>query len=195
MPPAQAGRKRQRRPPPARLPARPGPKPPPSPTRPGGWRWLRWLVLLVVWGTVGLGVLLLIFAWDLPRPDSVPAATRRPSVTLLAADGSMLATQGDLYGETVRLRDLPAHLPAALMAVEDRRFRSHFGIDPFGMARAALANWRAGEVVQGGSTLTQQLAKNLFLTPERNFRARCRRRCWRCGWSTASPRTSCWRST
>ncbi|RYI99948.1 MAG: PBP1A family penicillin-binding protein, partial [Acetobacteraceae bacterium] len=104
------------------------------------------------------------------RPDSLPAATRRPSVTLLAADGSMLATQGDLYGETVRLRDLPAHLPAALMAVEDRRFRSHFGIDPWGLARAALANWRAGEVVQGGSTLTQQLAKNLFLTPERNFR-------------------------
>jgi penicillin-binding protein 1A len=114
--------------------------------------------------------LLLVFAWDLPRPDGVPAATRRPSVTLLAADGSMLATQGDLYGQVVRLRDLPAHLPAALMAVEDRRFRHHFGFDPIGMARAALANWRAGEVVQGGSTLTQQLAKNLFLTPERSFR-------------------------
>jgi penicillin-binding protein 1A len=115
-------------------------------------------------------VLLLVFAWDLPRPDGMPAASRRPSVTLLAADGGMLATQGDLYGETVRLRDLPAHLPAALMAVEDRRFRSHWGLDPIGLARAAWANWRAGEVVQGGSTLTQQLAKNLFLSPERNFR-------------------------
>jgi penicillin-binding protein 1A len=119
---------------------------------------------------VALALLLLVFAWDLPRPDNMPAATRRPSVTLLAADGGMLATQGDLYGETVRLRDLPAHLPAALMAVEDRRFRSHWGLDPIGLARAALANWRAGEVVQGGSTLTQQLAKNLFLSPERNFR-------------------------
>ena len=107
----------------------------------------------------------------------------------------MLATQGDLYGETVRLRDLPPALPAALMAVEDRRFRSHFGLDPIGMARAALANWRAGEVVQGGSTLTQQLAKNLFLTPERNPAARCRRPCSRCGWNTASARTSCSRST
>ncbi|MCO6414693.1 PBP1A family penicillin-binding protein [Siccirubricoccus sp. KC 17139] len=117
-----------------------------------------------------LAALLLVLAWDLPRPDAVRETTRRPSVTLLAADGALLATQGDLYGERVRLRDLPPHLPAALMAVEDRRFRKHFGIDLLGLARAAWANWRAGEVVQGGSTLTQQLAKNLFLTPERSFR-------------------------
>ena len=173
MPPAPAGRARQRRAPPPAKPSRPAPASPPAPSRAvrrGGWHWLRWPLLIGIWGAVALALLLLVFAWDLPRPDSLPAATRRPSVTLLAADGSMLATQGDLYGETVRLRDLPAHLPAALMAVEDRRFRSHFGIDPWGLARAALANWRAGEVVQGGSTLTQQLAKNLFLTPERNFR-------------------------
>ncbi|WP_431272063.1 transglycosylase domain-containing protein [Dankookia sp. P2] len=124
----------------------------------------------LVWGSIALFLLLLFFAWDLPRVDGVPAATRRPSVTLLSADGAMLATQGDLYGETVRLRDLPPALPAALMAVEDRRFRSHWGIDPIGLARAAVANWKAGEVVQGGSTLTQQLAKNLFLTTERTTR-------------------------
>jgi penicillin-binding protein 1A len=138
--------------------------------RRGGWRWLRWPLLAAIWGAVAFALLLLAFAWDLPRPDSLPAATRRPSVTLMAADGTVLANQGDLYGEVVRLRDLPAHLPAALMAVEDRRFRSHFGVDPWGMARAAHANWRAGAVVQGGSTLTQQLAKNLFLTPERSVR-------------------------
>jgi penicillin-binding protein 1A len=96
--------------------------------------------------------------------------TRRPSVTLLAADGAMLATQGDLYGERVRLRDLPAYLPAALIAIEDRRFRQHPGIDPVGIARALYTNLVAGGVRQGGSTLTQQLAKNLFLTPERNTR-------------------------
>jgi penicillin-binding protein 1A len=124
----------------------------------------------LVWGSIALFLLVLFFAWDLPRVDGVPAATRRPSVTLLSSDGAMLATQGDLYGETVRLRDLPPTLPAALMAVEDRRFRSHWGIDPIGLGRAALANWRAGEVVQGGSTLTQQLAKNLFLTTERTTR-------------------------
>ncbi|MBK1661979.1 transpeptidase-transglycosylase [Paracraurococcus ruber] len=135
-----------------------------------GRRWLGWLVQGLVFGGLGLFALLLFFAWDLPRVDGVPQATRRPSVTLLAADGTLLATQGDLYGETVRLRDLPPALPAALMAVEDRRFRHHWGLDPIGLARAAVANWRAGEVVQGGSTLTQQLAKNLFLTAERTTR-------------------------
>ncbi len=134
-------------------------------------RLLGLLVMLLVWGGLALAGLLLWFTWDMPRPDAAAlAATRRPSVTLLAADGSLLATQGDLYGRPVRLRDLPAHLPAALIAVEDRRFFHHPGLDPLGLARAALANWRAGEVVQGGSTLTQQLAKNLFLTPERTAR-------------------------
>ncbi len=173
MLPALAVRKRLRRSPPPAAAFRPAPAFPPTSSRAvrrGGWRWLRWPLLVAIWGGVAFALLLLAFAWDLPRPDSLPAATRRPSVTLLAADGTVLANQGDLYGEVVRLRDLPAHLPAALMAIEDRRFRSHFGIDPWGMARAAHANWRAGEVVQGGSTLTQQLAKNLFLTPERNFR-------------------------
>jgi penicillin-binding protein 1A len=139
--------------------------------RPGGLlRLLRLLVLLAVWGGLGLGGTLLFFTWDMPRPEEALTATRRPSVTLEAADGRLLSTSGDLYGERVRLADLPAYVPGALMAVEDRRFRSHFGIDPVGLLRAAVANWRAGRVVQGGSTLTQQLAKNLFLTPERNMR-------------------------
>src|SRR4051794_12156222 len=173
MPTAPAARARRRpAPPETPAPRRPVSPPRPAPARPrrGGWRWLRWLVLLPVWGGVALAAFLLAFAWDLPRPDDMPEAPRRPAVRLLATDGSLLAAQGDLYGEPVRLRDLPAHLPAALIAVEDRRFRSHWGIDPIGLARAALANWRAGEVVQGGSTLTQQLAKNLFLTTERTTR-------------------------
>jgi penicillin-binding protein 1A len=140
------------------------------PRRGGLLRLFRLLVLLGVWGGLAAGLALIFFTWDLPRPETALAATRRPSVTLEAADGRLLATSGDLYGERVRLADLPAHLPGALMAVEDRRFRGHFGLDPIGLARAAFANWRAGRVVQGGSTLTQQLAKNLFLTPERNMR-------------------------
>lgn len=186
MPPAKAGRarpSRQATPPaeaaaPARRPrasttATPAPRCVPAKAlrRGGGRRLLAWLVVLAVWGSLALGAALLWFTWDMPRPEAAAlAATRRPSVTLLAADGSLLATQGDLYGRAVRLRELPAHLPAALLAVEDRRFYSHFGLDPLGLARAAWANWRAGEVVQGGSTLTQQLAKNLFLTPERSLR-------------------------
>ena len=126
--------------------------------------------MLVVWGGLALGLLLLVFAWDLPRPEAALETTRRPSVTLEAADGRLLSTSGDLYGETVRLRDLPLHLPAALLAIEDRRFRSHFGLDPLGLLRAAWVNITSGRVAQGGSTLTQQLAKNLFLTPERSLR-------------------------
>ncbi|TDH62049.1 PBP1A family penicillin-binding protein [Dankookia rubra] len=175
MPPAQPARARRPAAPAAPRSPRPAPVAPPRPDaarppRRRGRSLLGWLVQGLVWGAIALFLLLLFFAWDLPRVDGIPAATRRPSVTLLSADGAMLATQGDLYGETVRLRDLPPTLPAALMAVEDRRFRSHWGIDPIGLARAALANWRAGEVVQGGSTLTQQLAKNLFLTTERTTR-------------------------
>lgn len=133
-------------------------------------RLLRWSVVLAVWGLVAGFVALVFFAWDLPRPEEALGATRRPSVTLVAADGALLATSGDLYGETVRLRDLPAHVPAAFIAIEDRRFREHLGLDVIGVARALVANVMAGRVVQGGSTLTQQLAKNLFLTPERSLR-------------------------
>ena len=88
----------------------------------------------------------------------------------IAADGSELASFGDVYGEAVSLKELPDYLPAAVLAIEDRRFYSHLGADPIGLARAAVANLRAGRIVQGGSTLTQQLAKNLFLKPERTFR-------------------------
>lgn len=142
----------------------------PAPGTAAAWRWLRWLVLVSVWGAVAVAGLLLLFTWDLPRTDLALQQTRRPSVTLLAGDGRIVATSGDLYGEPVRLKDLPPHLPAAILAIEDRRFYSHFGIDPVGLLRAAWANVTAGRVVQGGSTITQQLAKNLFLTPERSFR-------------------------
>ncbi|MBB5688822.1 penicillin-binding protein 1A [Roseomonas alkaliterrae] len=127
-------------------------------------------MILAVWGAVAGCVALVWFAWDLPRPEDALAHTRRPSVTMTTAEGALLATSGDLYGDTVRLRDLPAHLPAAFIAIEDRRFREHGGLDIIGMARALLANLAAGRVVQGGSTITQQLAKNLFLTPERSLR-------------------------
>jgi penicillin-binding protein 1A len=154
----------------ARTAAPPATATPPRPRRSRLGRLLGWLLMLFIWGGIALGVLVLFFVWDLPRPEEALATTRRPSVTLEAADGRLLSTSGDLYGEAVRLAELPAYLPGALMAVEDRRFRSHFGLDPIGLARAAVANWRAGHVVQGGSTLTQQLAKNLFLTPERSLR-------------------------
>ena len=143
-----------------------------APARPrrAAFRWLRRLLLLAIWGGVALAGLVLALTWDLPRSDLALSQTRQAGVTVEAADGRVIATSGDVHGEIVRLRDLPSHLPAAVIAIEDRRFRDHFGLDPVGIARAAWVNWTTGRIVQGGSTLTQQLAKNLFLTQERSFR-------------------------
>ena len=88
----------------------------------------------------------------------------------MTTDGQILASYGDLYGKPVNLDELPPYLPDALLATEDRRFYSHFGIDPRGLLRAIVTNIEAGHLVQGGSTITQQLAKNVFLTPDRTVR-------------------------
>ncbi len=134
-----------------------------------GWAALRWGVVFAAWGVVALGAVFGYFALTLPETGDLPNAERRPSITLVSSDGALLATYGDLFGDPVRVRDMPKYLPDAVIATEDRRFYSHFGIDLFGLLRAAVINMRAGHVVQGGSTITQQLAKNLFLTPERTF--------------------------
>jgi penicillin-binding protein 1A len=134
------------------------------------WTLLRWGLTAAVWLVIfGLG-LVAWFAYDLPSVDAVEATTRRPSVVIEAADGTRIASFGEVYGEVVQVQDLPAYLPGAVMAVEDRRFYDHHGIDVLGLARAMWVNLRAGRVVQGGSTLTQQAAKNLFLTPERTVK-------------------------
>jgi penicillin-binding protein 1A len=142
-----------------------------KPPRHGGsrGRWGRWALLGILWAMILGGGVVTYFALTLPPINTLALAERRPSVTLLAADGSLVATYGDLFGEPLRLNEMARYLPAAVIATEDRRFYSHFGIDPWGLVRAAVANLRAGHVVQGGSTITQQLAKNLFLTNERTF--------------------------
>ena len=131
---------------------------------------LRWSVVLAIWGVLLAGLVLLVFAWDLPRPHSALDAARRPSVTLTDSAGRIVTTFGDLVGEPLRLGDLPPYLPAAAVAVEDRRFWGHAGLDVIGIARATWVNMQAGQVVQGGSTITQQVAKNLFLSNARTFR-------------------------
>ena len=133
-------------------------------------RLLVWGGSAVIWAGVALTGVLAWYAYDLPEVGGMSEITRRPSVTLVAADGTLLTSYGDVYGDSVRVADLPPHLPNAVLAVEDRRFYGHFGIDPIGLARASLANLRAGRIVEGGSTITQQLAKNLFLTPERTLK-------------------------
>ena len=81
-----------------------------------------------------------------------------------------MARTGDTFGKLVSVDKLPSILTAAVLATEDRRFYTHFGIDIIGLTRAMVANIRAGRIVQGGSTITQQVAKNLFLTPERTLK-------------------------
>src|SRR5207302_8185208 len=131
-------------------------------------------VLLLLWMAIIGGGGLGYFALTLPDTSELANAERRPSATILAADGSLLTTFGDLFGQPLTLREMSPFLPKAVIATEDRRFYSHFGIDPIGLVRAGFANLAAGHVVQGGSTITQQLAKNLFLTPERSLARKVR---------------------
>ncbi|MDF1749907.1 MAG: PBP1A family penicillin-binding protein [Alphaproteobacteria bacterium] len=137
-------------------------------------RWprvLRGLVSLAIWSLVlAIGVIGW-FAWDMPSPSAVLAQEHRePAITVVAADGAPLMKVGDLYGVRITLSDLPPYMPQALLATEDRRFYYHPGVDPIGVIRAIVSNLRAGGVREGGSTLTQQLAKNLFLSRDRTLR-------------------------
>jgi penicillin-binding protein 1A len=128
------------------------------------------------WGAVAglwlfiaaLGAVAIIGA-RLPPIQSLEVPKRPPSIQIVDRQGRTLATRGDMGGAAVPLKLLPTHVPQAFIAIEDRRFYSHHGIDPTGLARAALANTMRRGVSQGGSTITQQLAKNLFLTQERTI--------------------------
>ena len=130
-------------------------------------RLVRWGFIAAVWLALAVVVAVLWFARDLPRPESALDAVRRPSLTLQDRSGHVIATFGDLVGEPLRLKEFAAALPEAVVAVEDRRFWHHPGIDLIGLLRAAWVDVTAGRVVQGGSTLTQQVAKTLFLSNAR----------------------------
>ncbi|MCF4128177.1 transglycosylase domain-containing protein [Methylobacterium sp. SyP6R] len=124
-------------------------------------------MILGLWGLVALAGIVAYHASQLPPIDQLAVPKRPPNIAILAADGSLLANRGETGGRTVSIRELPPYLPRAFVAIEDRRFYSHLGIDPVGIARAIGQNLTRRGVAQGGSTLTQQLAKNLFLTQER----------------------------
>lgn len=161
----------------ARAPKAPKPPKPPRPPRKkagGGRGWGKRLVLwgltLAIWCGIGLAGLIAYYAIDLPDIDKMTASTRRPSVVFVSAEGETFAAYGDIYGQPLDLKDIAPAIPQAVMATEDRRFFKHFGLDVWGLARAVVTNLRAGHVVQGGSTITQQLAKNLFLKPDRTLK-------------------------
>src|SRR5580692_5707848 len=132
-------------------------------------RLVYWGAVLGLWGAIALiGVVVWVGA-HLPPIQALEIPKRPPTIQITGLDGSVLATRGEMAGANVSLKDLPPYLPKAFIAIEDRRFYSHYGVDPLGIARAAVANILHRGVSQGGSTLTQQLAKNLFLTQERTL--------------------------
>ncbi|GBE43468.1 penicillin-binding protein 2D [bacterium BMS3Bbin10] len=121
-----------------------------------------------VWAAIILAGLVAYVTLTMPPSTLANIKKRPPNVTLVASDGTVLAERGLRRGY-IRLARMPPHLINAVLATEDRRFRSHFGVDPIGLVRAMAKNVQAGAVVEGGSTITQQLAKNVFLTPERTI--------------------------
>ena len=139
----------------------------------GGWR--RWLLVepfseMTTLGTAGL-CLMLALAIPSFRQTSDDDWLKKSdlAVTFLDRYGYEVGSRGIKHTESVPLEEYPDHLVKAVLATEDRRFYEHFGIDIQGVFRAFVTNTQAGGVVQGGSTITQQLAKNLFLSNERTI--------------------------
>jgi penicillin-binding protein 1A len=140
-----------------------------GPRRSSFGRLLYWTFVLGVWGVIALAGLIAYEASQLPPIDQLAVPKRPPNIAILADDGALIANRGDTGGAAVRLIDLPPYLPKAFVAIEDRRFYDHFGIDPVGISRAVVRDVTGRGGLEGGSTLTQQLAKNLFLTQERTL--------------------------
>jgi penicillin-binding protein 1A len=144
-----------------------GPQEDAAPKRLKSWPYV--LAMLLAWGAIGGGVFASHFISDLPDTKSLLAVGPSHDITILDRHGHLVARSGLVHGAMIDVSQLPSYVPNAFISIEDRRFREHFGLDPIGLARAAFENMSAGHVVQGGSTLTQQLAKNLFLDPNRTF--------------------------
>ncbi len=128
-----------------------------------------WALVACLWlGIAGFGTVIWVGA-HLPPIQSLEIPKRPPSIQIVDDQGRPLARRGDLAGAPLALKDMPSYVPRAFIAIEDRRFYQHFGVDPYGIARALVTNVLHMGVAQGASTITQQLAKNLFLTQERTI--------------------------
>ncbi|KAB0682926.1 PBP1A family penicillin-binding protein [Aureimonas leprariae] len=129
----------------------------------------RLALFAAVWGSVAAVGVVVWFAASLPSEAwNVPA--RPPNVKMVSVAGEPFANRGITGGQALSLAEMSPFIPKAVVAIEDRRFYDHYGVDPIGIGRALAENLAAGATVQGGSTLTQQLAKNIFLTPEQSLK-------------------------
>jgi penicillin-binding protein 1A len=128
-----------------------------------------WGLVVGLWLAIGCIGLITWVGAHLPPIQSLEIPKRQPSIQIVDIQGRALARRGDLAGAPLPLREMPSYVPKAFIAIEDRRFHEHYGVDPFGIGRAFVANVLHRSVAQGGSTITQQLAKNLFLTQERTI--------------------------
>jgi penicillin-binding protein 1A len=128
-----------------------------------------WGLVVGLWLAIGCIGLITWAGAHLPPIQSLEIPKRQPSIQIVDIQGRALARRGDLAGAPLPLREMPSYVPKAFIAIEDRRFHEHYGVDPFGIGRAFVANVLHRSVAQGGSTITQQLAKNLFLTQERTM--------------------------
>jgi penicillin-binding protein 1A len=135
-----------------------------------GWVVARAGIIAAIWGAVALGLAAVWFTWDLPNPATAVTSPRRPAILLLDPAGALVARFGDAAGQVVLPQNLPPYVPAAFIAIEDKRFYQHGPFDSEGIVRALAVDLFHRRVVQGGSTLTQQVAKTLFLGNQRTMR-------------------------
>ncbi len=133
-------------------------------------RALYWTAVAALWGLIFLVAFIAVFARGLPDTSKLYQIQRQPSIVYLDRSGAQFATRGSQFAPPVDVDTLPAYVPAAFVAIEDRRFYHHMGFDPVGIVRALAADLRHGKARQGASTITQQLARNLFLTPDQTIR-------------------------
>ena len=129
-----------------------------------------WTAVLGVWGLIGLAAFLMFFIPGLPDTSGLNDVDRQPSIAYLDRNGGLIAVRGSQEAPPAQLDTLPDYVPAAFVAIEDQWFYRHPGFNPVRMTQAIIGNMRAGEITSGGSTITQQLAKNLFLSPEQTIR-------------------------
>lgn len=131
---------------------------------------LRWGFFFSIWIAIFTTIALIYYFQGLPSLSDLESQSGQQIVQINYSNGSRITNRGEIYSSEVNFYELPPHLINAVIATEDRRFFSHHGVDIFGIIRAYRVNHKAGRIVQGGSTITQQLAKLLFLKPDRNFK-------------------------